>query len=87
MSHWYEIPASPATNTLFGAFFLALDRLQLVREGVSLEHVEECKRQQQEVDGSLLVGLPMVDPAAVECVLRYWMLEDSAGLCLNSLYE
>ncbi len=59
MSHSSVVKATPATNALFGVFFLALDRLQ-----------------QLEV-------VAMVDPAAVECVLRHWTLGNSCSL--NSL--
>ncbi len=54
--------ATPITNSLFGAFFLALDRLQQLppKDGVA-----------------------MADPAAVECVLRHWMLGDSQ--CLHKI--
>jgi hypothetical protein len=56
---------TPITNTLFGAFFLALDRLQQLNSG----------------DGTRVgEGVVMADPAAVECVLRYWMLADSQFL-------
>ncbi len=56
--------ATPVTNTLFGAFFLALDRLQLSPgDGTGAGE-----------------GLAMVDPVAVECVLRHWTLGDSFSL-------
>ncbi len=57
--------ASPTTNTLFGAFFLALDRLQQLppRDGSEVGEV-----------------VAVVDPAAVECVLRHWTLGDSHAL-------
>ncbi len=66
MSTSDEVRASPITNALFGAFFLALDRLQLLPPG----------------DGACLVGkgVAMADPAAVECVLRHWTLGDSRSL-------
>jgi hypothetical protein len=54
--------ASPITNTLFGAFFLALDRLQHLPPGDGTEVGE---------------GVAMADPAAVEYVLRHWTLGDS----------
>ncbi len=54
--------SSAATNTLFGAFFLALDRLQQVPLG----------------DGTGVgEGVAMADPTAVEFVLRHWTLGDS----------
>jgi hypothetical protein len=57
--------SSPATNTLFGAFFLALDRLHQLPPG----------------DGTGVgEGVAMADPAAVECVLRHWTLGDSKHL-------
>jgi hypothetical protein len=57
--------ATPITNTLFGAFFLALDRLQQLPPG----------------DGTGVgEGVAMADPAAVECVLRHWTLGDSQTL-------
>ncbi len=61
-----EVGATPITSTLFGAFFLALDRLQLLPPG----------------DGTGVVweGVAMADPAAVECVLRHWTLGDSQSL-------
>jgi hypothetical protein len=63
MSTYNVVKATPVTNTLFGAFFLALDRLQQLPPG----------------DGTCLVGegVAMADPAAVECVLRHWTLGDS----------
>ncbi len=61
--------ASPITNTLFGAFFLALDRLQ----------------QLPPEDGTCPMGegVAMADPVAVECVLRHWRLGDSQTLDVN----
>ena len=57
--------ATPFTNTLFGAFFLALDRLQQLPPG----------------DGTGVgEGVAMADPAAAECVLRHWTLGDSQAL-------
>ena len=57
-----HVKATPITNTLFGAFFLALDRLQQLPPG----------------DGTMVgEGVAMADPAAVECVLRFWTLGDS----------
>ncbi len=50
---------------LFGAFFLALDRLQQLPPAADS------------------TGVAMVDPAAVECVLRYWSLGDSNNLRLS----
>ncbi len=64
---WY-VKATPITNMLFGAFFLALDRLQQLPPG----------------DGTGVgEGVAMVDPAAVECVLRHWTLRDSRSLWRN----
>ena len=64
----YEVKATPITNTLFGAFFLALDRLQQLPPG----------------DGTWMgegvLDVAMADPAAVECVLRHWTLGDSQSL-------
>jgi hypothetical protein len=63
-----EVNASRFTNTLFGAFFLALDRLQQLPAG----------------DGTGVgEGVAMVDPAAVECVLRHWKLGDSRSSILK----
>ncbi len=60
-----EVQATTITNTLFGAFFFALDRLQQLPPG----------------DGTGVgVGVAMADPAAVECVLRHWTLGDSKSL-------
>ncbi len=53
---------APVINMLFGAFFLALDRLQ------QLPHEHR--------DAGVGEGVAMVDPAAVECVLRHWKLDD-----------
>jgi hypothetical protein len=65
MSTSNEVRATPITSTLFGAFFLALDRLQQIPSG----------------DGAGVVeGVAMADPAAVECVLRHWTLGDSQSL-------
>jgi hypothetical protein len=65
MSESVYVNATPATNTLFGAFFLALNRLQQLPSG----------------DGTVVgEGVAMVDPAAVECVLRHWTLGDSRTL-------
>ncbi len=61
MSDFHDIYATPSTNTLFGAFFLALDRLH----------------PRPPEDGGVGEGVAMVDPAAVECVLRHWTLGDS----------
>ncbi len=60
------IEATPITNTLFGAFFLALDRLQQPGPFGDGKGVGE--------------GVAMADPAAVECVLRHWTLGDSLFL-------
>ncbi len=65
MSTSDEVKATPISNTLFGAFFLALDRLQQLPPG-DVTWVEE--------------GVAMADPAAVECVLRHWTLGDSQSL-------
>jgi hypothetical protein len=54
-----SVEATPITNTLFGAFFLALDRLQHLPPGDGTEVGE---------------GVAMADPAAVECMLRHWTL-------------
>ncbi len=60
-----SVKATPITNTLFGAFYLALDRLQQLPPG----------------DGTGVgEGVAMADPAAVECVLRHWTLGDSRSL-------
>ncbi len=65
MSTSDEVEATPITNTLFGAFFLALDRLQQLPFG----------------DGTGVgEGVALADPAAVECVLRHWTLGDSQSL-------
>jgi hypothetical protein len=59
-----EVKATPIANTLFGAFFLALDRLQLPPgDGTGVGE-----------------GVAMADAAAVECVLRHWTLGDSQSL-------
>ena len=60
-----EVKATPIANALFGAFFLALDRLQQLppRDGRGVGE-----------------GVVMADPAAVECVLRHWTLGDSQSL-------
>jgi hypothetical protein len=65
MSTADEVNATLIANTLFGAFFLALDRLQQLPPGDGTG-VEE--------------GVAMADPAAVECVLRHWSLGDSRSL-------
>jgi hypothetical protein len=65
MSTSDEVKATPITNTLFGTFFFALDRLQQHPPG-DVTGVGE--------------GVAMVDPAAVECVLRDWTLGDSQFL-------
>ena len=60
-----------AANPLFGAFLLALDRLQSTRV--------------PEEDAMAAVALEcvaMADPAAVECVLRHWTYEDSKMVML-----
>ena len=61
---WY-VNATPITNTLFGAFFLALDRLQQQSPG-------DCTGAGE--------GVALADPSAVECVLRHWTLGDSQSL-------
>jgi hypothetical protein len=59
------VKATPIINTLFAAFFLALDHLQQLPPG----------------DGTGVgEGVAMADPAAVECVLRHWTLGDSQSL-------
>jgi hypothetical protein len=65
MSTSQFVKATPITSTLFGAFLLALDRLQQLPPG----------------DGTGVgEGVAMADPAAVECVLRHWTLGDSQSL-------
>ncbi len=65
MSTSEKVSGTPITNPLFGAFYLALDRLQQLPSG----------------DGrGVGEGVAMVDPAAVECVLRHWTLGDSQSL-------
>jgi hypothetical protein len=66
-SIWFNSPiTTPITNTLFGSFFLALDRLQQLRgDGTGVGE-----------------GVAMADPAVVECVLRHWTLGDSKSLFL-----
>ena len=66
MSTSYKVEATPITNTLFGAFFLALDRLH------QLDPEDGC-----DIGGE---GVAMADPAAVECALRHWTLGDSQSL-------
>jgi hypothetical protein len=72
--HWndetkeWEVRGTPATNTLFGAFFLALERLQQLLELPPGEGTEVGE------------GVAMVDPAAAECALRHWTLGDSSTL-------
>ena len=65
MSTSSEVHATPISNILVGAFFLALDRLQQLPPG-DVTGVGE--------------GVAMSDPAAVECVLRHWTLGDSQSL-------
>ncbi len=68
MDESFPIEGTKATNTLFGAFFLALDRLQQLPPG----------------DGTGVgEGVAMADPAAVESVLRHWTLADSQNLPLE----
>ncbi len=67
MSDSSAVNATPITNTLFGAFFLALDRLQQLPPG-------DGRGGRREDD---VLGVAMADPAAVECVLRHWTLGDS----------
>ena len=55
MSTFIEVNATPITSTLFGAFFLALERLQQLSPGDGIGVGE---------------GVAMADPAAVECVMR-----------------
>ncbi len=65
MSRSLYFNCSSDTNTLFGAFFLALDRMQQLASG----------------DGTGVgEGVAMADPAAVEYVLRHWTLGDSQQL-------
>ena len=64
-SQYVQVKATPTTNTLFGAFFLALDRLQQLHPGDATWVGE---------------GVAMADPAAVECVMRHWTLGDSQSL-------
>ncbi len=61
------------TNILFGAFLLALDRLQQFPPGGSAG------------EGVAMGGVAMVDPAAVECVLRNWTLGDT--VCFQNSVE
>ncbi len=68
MSTSYRVKATPITNTLFGAFFLALDRLQQLPPGDGTGV------------GEGVLDVAMADPAAVECVLRHWTLGDSQSL-------
>ncbi len=65
MSKSVEAGATPATNIIFGAFFLALDRMQ---------HLPASDGTGEEE------GVAMADPAAVECVMRHWTLGDSRAL-------
>jgi hypothetical protein len=59
-------------DALFGAFFLALDRLQ----------------QLSAEDGTGVgEGVAMADPAVVECVLRHWTLGDSQRLDTHIFYR
>ncbi len=65
-----EASDTPIINTLFGAFFLALDRLQQLPPG----------------DGTGVGGcVAMTDPAAVEYVLRHWTMGDSLFLRVEDL--
>ncbi len=62
---------TPVTNTLFGAFFLALDRLQQLhsKDGAEVE------------DGTgVREGVAMAEPTAVEYVLWHWTLGDPQSL-------
>ncbi len=68
MSTSHVVQATPITNTLFGSFFLALDRLQQLPPPRDETGVGE--------------GV-VIDPAAVECVLRHWTLGDSRSLLEN----
>ena len=68
MSTFSEVKATPIANTLFGAFFLALDRLQQLPPGDNT---------------GLGEGVAKVDPAAVECMLRHWTLGDSQYLRID----
>ncbi len=68
MSTSRYVKATPITNTLFGAFFLALDRLQQLPPGDGTGLAEG------------VLDVAMADPAAVECVLRHWTLSDSQSL-------
>ena len=71
MSTSYEVKATPITNTLFGAFCLALDRLQQLPPG-DVTRLGE--------------GVAMVDPAAVECVLRRWATLNLFGRFLRQWF-
>jgi hypothetical protein len=66
MSTFMFVKPTSITNTLFGALFLALDRLQQPPPGNGTRVVGE--------------GVAMADPAAVECVIRHWTLGDSQSL-------
>ena len=68
-----EHHGAPATNVLFGACFLALDRLQQLPPGDDTGMVERVAM----ADPAAVECVAMVDPAAVECVLRHWTLGDS----------
>ena len=70
---YHQNAKTPITSELFGAFFLALDRLQLLPPG--------------DGDGTGVgEGVAMVDPAAVEYVLRHWTLGDSQTLRSTIFY-
>ncbi len=65
----YWAHGTTLTNTIFGAFLLAVARLQEIlpgNDGLTAGAGED--------------GMARADPAAVECVLRHWTLGDSGEL-------